>query len=105
MRESKIGKVIARLFAIAIVICIGVLFYTEKTGKTNLQAVFSQYVLGIDPSESEGEEQYTLAKKDEPRKWDPGEQAMKDADSYHKEAKEFANKTSNTVNAINDAAK
>ncbi len=96
-----------KFFTILIVIAIAVLFYTEKTGKTNLQAVFSQYVLGIDPEEQAEDNgpKYQLEKKDEPVKWDPGNEAMKDAASYHKEAKDFANKTNNTVNAINESAK
>ena len=97
-----------KLLAIIVVIAIAALFYCEKTGKTNLQAVFSQYVLGIDPEEQAQEEngpEYQLEKKDAPVKWDAGNEAMKDAASYHKEAKDFANKTNNTVNAINDAAK
>ncbi len=97
-----------KLFAIIVVVAIAVLFYTEKTGKTNLQGMFSQYVLGIDQSESqEGDDdtKYQLAKPENKPKWDAGKEAIKDADSYHKEAKDFANKTNNAVNAINEADK
>lgn len=96
-----------KLILAIIIVAIGVVFYTEKTGKTHFQAMFSEYVLGIDPEEAdeEGGAKYTLAEKKNQPAWDPGKEAIKDANSYHKEAKEFANKTNNTVNAINDAVK
>lgn len=96
-----------KVIVILVVVAIAALFYTEKTGKTNLQAVFSQYVLGVDPNESteKNDTKYELDKPEEKQQWDAGKEAMKDAASYHREAKDFANKTSNTVNAINDAVK
>lgn len=96
-----------KFFTILIVIAIATLFYTEKTGKTNLQGMFSQYVLGIDPEEGseDGSSKYQLTKPAEQKKWDAADEAIKDAGEYHREAKNFARKTNDAVNQINDAAK
>ncbi|MBR6401351.1 MAG: hypothetical protein IKS17_09095 [Firmicutes bacterium] len=95
-----------KFFLFLVIAAIVTVFYTEQTGKTNFRQMFSEKVLGLTEEEETTEEeyQYTLEKHDT-SDWDPGKEAIKDADSYHKEAKTFANQAKNTVDVINDAAK
>ena len=95
-----------KLFVIVVIIAITAVFYTEKTGITNFRAMFAEKVLGIDPEEEENKTEdgyeYTLDKPKTEEKWDPAKAAIRDADSYHKEAKDFAAKTNNAVEIINE---
>ena len=54
--------------------------------------IIDDYLIEYSIEQEEGEEQhYSLEKKND-NTWDPGKAAIKDADSYHKEAKEFSHK-------------
>ena len=95
-----------KLFTFLIISVIVGIFYTELTGRTNFRGMFTERVLGItqeQENEENGEEyKYKLQEKPKDSKWDPGNAAIKDADSYHKEAKNFANQTKNTINSFKD---
>lgn len=86
-----------------IVIGIGVLCYTEHTGKTDLGKVVSALILGEDAEQQKDEQGYSIVKEDAPLS--AADQAIQDANDYHKDANNFANGTNKTVNKINEAAK
>ena len=96
-----------KFFTFLIIAAIIGVFYTEKTGKTNFRAMFQERVLGITEEDeaADDEPKYKLTDSKPQQKWDPAKEAIKDADSYHKEAKDFAGKTSNTIKIINESVK
>ena len=91
-----------KLILALIVVGIGVVFYTEKTGKTDFSSQIYTFVIGEEPPKEE-ETHYTLATKE--KKLSDAEQAEKDASEYHKEAKKFAKDTNKAVNDVNEKAK
>ena len=91
-----------KLFTFLVISVVIGVFYTELTGKTNFRGMFSERVLGITQEQEEDEGQHYSLEKKNNNTWDPGKAAVKDADSYHKEAKEFSNKTINTINSFEE---
>ena len=93
-----------KLFTFLVISVIVGVFYTELTGRTNFRGMFTERVLGItqeQDTDKDGEEyKYKLQEKPKESNWDPAEAAIKDADSYHKEAKNFASQTKNTINSF-----
>ncbi len=92
-----------KLLLAVIVVGIGVLCYTEKTGKTHLSDTVYSFVLGEEPPKEDDSVHYTLAKEKE--QLSDAEQAKKDASEYHKKEKRFANAAKDTANGINEASK